>query len=285
MKDYRIFDAHCDTLCCICDKGGNAEENTYNIDKKRMMEYNHYTQLFACFISPLYYSDPMLRFKALYQTYKKQDFTGITPMLSLEGGEVISSLEDIEYLNSCGVRCIALTWNNTNKLASGVLDTDTGLTPFGKSVVRKMEDLGIYVDVSHLSDKSFYDVASIATKPIIATHSNSRSICNHPRNLTDDMFKIIRDSDGCVGINLYPLFLTKKDECTSADALKHIEYFLSLGGEDTIGIGADFDGTDNQLPQDVQGCEGLYKILDLIGDRKIADKISEKNFLRIFGEE
>ncbi len=284
MRDYKIFDAHCDTLCCLSDSGGSIESNTYNIDKTRMLEYNSYTQVFACFIAPEYYNAPMNRFRTLYETYKKQDFSGITPLLGLEGGEVIQSLEDLDYLKECGVRCIALTWNNTNKLASGVLDTDTGLTEFGKSVVRRMEDLGILVDVSHLSDKAFYDVASLATKPIIATHSNSRTKCPHPRNLTDDMFKIIRDSGGVAGINLYPLFLTENKECTSKDAITHIEHFLDLDGAEAIGIGADFDGTDNELPDDVKGCEGLYRILDLINDKETAEKISHKNFMRVFGE-
>ncbi len=283
MKDYEIFDAHCDTLCCLCDKGGTLETNTYNIDKTRMSDYRDYTQVFACFISPEYYNDPMSRFNALYDTYKKQNFAGITPILSLEGGEPISSLEDIDYLNECGVRCIALTWNNTNRLGGGVLDGDCGLTQFGRSAVRKMEDLGILVDVSHLSDKAFYDVAAIARNPIIATHSNSRSICPHPRNVTDDMFKIIRDSGGVVGLNLYPLFLTENNSCTSHDAIMHMEHFLSLDGENAVGFGADFDGTDNLLPDDVRGCEGLYRIADLIKDRETAEKITHRNFMRLFG--
>ena len=288
MNNYTVFDAHCDTLCQILDKGADISHNTYNIDKKRMMEYDGYTQVFACFIAPEYYNDPKARFDALYKTYLAQDFSGINPILSLEGGEVITSLEDIDYLYSCGVRAVALTWNNTNMLASGVMCEDTGLTPFGKSAVRRMEDLGILVDVSHLSDKSFYDVASIATRPIIATHSNSRVICPHPRNLTDDMFKIICESGGCVGINLYPVFISEKERCDENDILLHIEHFIELGGMDSIGIGADFDGTDNNLPVGISGCEGLYKVFDKmrsvgLSDDEI-DKISHKNFERIFGE-
>ncbi len=191
-------------------------------------------------------------------------------------------MEDVDYLKGCGVRAVALTWNNTNLLAGGVHDPDAGLTEFGRAVVRRMEDSGILVDVSHLSDKSFYDVARIAREPIVATHSNSRTICPHPRNLTDDMFKIINDSGGCTGINLYPLFLTENSECTSKDALKHIEHFISLGGIDAIGIGADFDGTNDSLPQDLQGCEEVCRLLELIDNREYIDKISHKNFLRVF---
>ena len=97
------------------------------------------------------------------------------------------------------------------------------------------------------------------------------------------MFKIIRDSGGVAGINLYPLFLTDRNTSTSKEALMHINHFLSLDGADSIGIGADFDGTDNQLPYDVQGCEGLHRILDLV-NKETVDKISHKNFMRVFGE-
>lgn len=285
MNSYKIFDAHCDTLCQLCDNGGTIAENPYNIDIKRMSEYKEYTQVFACFIAPRFYDDPKSRFDALYKTYMAQNFSGITPILSLEGGEVIDSLEDLEYLKERGVRCIALTWNNSNKIASGVLDIDTGLTEFGKRVVRRMEDLSILVDVSHLSDKAFYDVAKIAAKPFIATHSNSRSICNHPRNLTDEMFELICESGGCVGINLYPKFLTENEFCSSVDALRHIERFIALGGIDSIGFGADFDGTDNNLPIDITGCQGIHRILDMIDQADCKEKLSHKNFMRVFGEE
>jgi membrane dipeptidase len=100
------------------------------------------------------------------------------------------------------------------------------------------------------------------------------------------MFKIICNSGGCVGINLYPPFLTEKEKCLSTDAIRHIEHFLSLGGENHIGIGADFDGTENILPEDIHGCEELYRIFDLLEkegySNELIEKISHKNFERIF---
>ena len=288
MKNYSVFDAHCDTLCLLADTGGNIFENTYNADIKRMSDYKSYTQVFACFISPEHYNDPMARFKTLKDIYSSEDFGVVKPVLSLEGGEVIRSLEDVEYLKACGIRCATLTWNNDNALAGGVLGAGVGLTPFGKSVVRKMNELGIIVDVSHLSDKSFYDVASVAGDNIIATHSNSRSVCPDSRNLTDEMFRIIKESGGCVGINLYPLFVTGKNQCTSFDVIKHIRHFADLGGIDAIGIGSDFDGTDNFLPCDIRGCDELYRLFDnmlLSGfSRTDIEKISHLNFERIFKE-
>ena len=288
MKDYCIFDAHCDTLCLLADNGGNIRENKYNTDIVRMSAYKEYTQVFACFIAPEYYNNPMSRFNELKNIFSSQDFSGVKPILSLEGGEVIRSLEDVEYLKECGVRCATLTWNNDNALAGGVEGSGVGLTQFGRSVVRKMNDLDIIIDVSHLSDKSFYDVASVTTNTIIATHSNSRAVCANPRNLTDDMFRIIKQSGGCVGINLYPIFVSGRSECTSFDVIKHIEHFRELCGIDSIGIGTDFDGTDNILPRDIKGCDELYRLFDnllLSGFSKTdTEKISHLNFKRVFKE-
>lgn len=288
MENYSVFDAHCDTLCRILDRGGTFAENRYNADKRRMTEYRAYTQVFACFIAPEYHGDARARFEALRRCYNRQDFTGITPILSIEGGEMIDSVEYVEYLAACGVRCIALTWNGSNKLAGGIDDPDVGLTPFGRDVVRKMERLGILLDVSHMSDKSFYDAVRIAEKPIIATHSNSRAVCANPRNLTDDMFKIIRDTGGCAGINLYPEFVTGGSHCTVSDVVRHIDRFMELGGGNAVGIGADFDGTDDCLPDGVSGCEDLYKIFDEMKRLGYSDeqvgKISDGNFKRVFTE-
>lgn len=287
MKNYKVFDAHCDTLCRILDGGGTFECNPYNTDKRRMMEYRRYTQVFACYISPDYRNNAKERFEALRKCYKSQDFSGITPILSIEGGEMIDSVEYVEYLKECGVRCIALTWNGSNQLAGGVSDSDTGFTALGRDVVRKMEQLGILLDVSHMNDKSFYDVVGIATKPIIATHSNSRAICGNRRNITDDMFGLIRDTGGCVGINLYPEFVSGRHDCTIAEVITHIDRFIGMGGENAVGIGADFDGTDC-LPDNVSGCEDLYKLFDEMKRRgysgELIEKISNDNFKRLFTE-
>lgn len=289
MKDYSVFDAHCDTLCCVCDMGGDVRKNTFNTDTGRMGEYKSYSQIYAMFISPKYHNNPKERMKSLYDIYCKSDFNGITPYLSLEGGEVIESLEDVDYLQSIGVRCVNLTWNGSNKICGGADDQLKGLTLFGRDVVKKLNEKGILIDVSHLNDKSFYNIAEIVTKPLIATHSNSRYVCNHRRNLTDDMFKIICDSGGCVGINLYPPFVKDTGECTIDDVILHIEHFLSQGGENYIGVGADFDGVSNNLPRGINGCEDLYKLFDKMVKLGYSDGITEKfthrNFERIFTEE
>ncbi len=281
MYNYEIFDAHCDTLCMIADHGGDIRKNKYNLDKERMMLYNKYTQVFACFMAPEHRERAMQRFDRLADTFDAQDFSGIKPMLSVEGGEMIRSAEDIEYLRNRGVRCIALTWNNSNRIAGGADEPDRGLTGFGRTVVRKMNELGILIDVSHLNDKSFYDIEKINTGILIATHSNSRSVCNHRRNLTDDMFRIIRDTGGAAGINLYPPFVAESGVCGVSDILCHIDHWLELGGENAIGLGGDFDGVENDLPDGINGCEDYYKLLCML-DNETAEKISHKNFERVF---
>lgn len=286
MNKYTVFDAHCDTLSAITDFGGDIVCNGYNLDKSRMKEYKSYTQVFACFISPEHCQKAWKRFFELKSCFDKQTFEGITPILSIESADMVKSVDDIKKLKEYGVKILSLTWNYSNQLAGGADEKEKGLTQLGKEVVKALYQNDILLDVSHLNDRSFYEAAELYKGPICATHSNSRYICNHHRNLTDEMFKIICNSGGCVGINLYPPFLTEKEKCLSADAIRHIEHFLSLGGENHIGIGADFDGTENILPEDIHGCEGLYRIFDLLEkegySNELIEKISHKNFERIF---
>jgi membrane dipeptidase len=149
-----------------------------------------------------------------------------------------------------------------------------------------MNKLGMLIDVSHLNEKSFYDIAELTKMPIIATHSCSAYACEHPRNLTDRQFKIIKQSGGCVGVNFYPPFLTKKSKCTIDDIVRHIDRFMELGGEDNIGIGADFDGV-SCLPEGINGVEDTYKVLDALLKHGYSEeqvqKISHGNFERIMG--
>ena len=284
--EYKIFDAHCDTLCLLNDNNASIAKNSFNIDRERMGKYKAYTQIFACFIDPVYKNCAMERFIELSDAFYSQNINGI---LSIEGGEMITSLKALRTLKRLGVRIAALTWNYSNHIAAGVLesDKDRGFTEFGKQVIEEMNKINMLIDISHLNDKSFYDVAELSKMPIVATHSNSRAICNHPRNLTDEQFKAIIKSGGCVGMNFYNLFLNDNGSADVDDIIKHIEHFMSLGGEDNIGMGSDFDGVDNNLPEGIKGCEDMYKVFDRLlalnyTDEQI-EKISHRNFERIFG--
>lgn len=292
--EYSIFDTHCDTLCKVLDDKKSLYENDCHVDVKRMGEYKTYTQVFACFIDPVYKNCAMERCLRLIDTYYKSAPKG--SILSIEGGEMITDLAQLRILHRLGVRMIALTWNFSNQIASGAAEQDCnrGLTDFGRSVIKEMNCLGIFADVSHLNDKSFYDIAEISDKPIIASHSNSRTVCSSrkvcpvERNLTDEQFKIIAKSGGCVGINFCPAFLNESGKADIEDIIKHIEHFMSLGGENHVGIGADFDGVDS-LPNGINGCEDLYKVFDRLLQinytEEQVEKISHGNFERLFTED
>lgn len=288
--EYSVFDTHCDTLCAVLDNGKSIHKNDCHIDLARLAKYKTYTQVFACFIDPIYKEAAAERTLDLIDTFHESTKNlpeNVNAILSIEGGEGIYSLRTLRNYHRLGVRIAALTWNFSNHIAAGAMETDEikGLTEFGKKVVEEMNRIGMLVDVSHLNRKSFYDIAAITKMPIIATHSCSDSVCPHPRNLTDDQFKIIVQSGGAVGINLYPTFLTENKTCTIDDIIKHIDHFMELGGEDNIGIGADFDGVDC-LPEGIEGAQDLYKIFDKLKNHGCTDeqieKISHKNFERIF---
>lgn len=285
--EYRVFDAHCDTLCSVLCSNSSLQKNNFHVDIERMSKYKGYTQVFACFIDNAYRSCALDRFIRLSDIFHNQKFwDNVRKILSVEGADMITDVEHLHMLYREGVRIIALTWNYSNHIASGAGEGNhkRGLTEFGRKIVREMNRLNMIIDMSHLNDQSFYDIAQISTRPIVATHSCSRTVCSHRRNLTDDMFKMVHESGGCVGVNFYPYFLTGSEKAGIDDIVRHIEYFMSLGGENNIGIGADFDGVDC-LPEGICGCEDMYKLFDrllqLNYTEEQVEKISHKNFERI----
>ena len=174
-------------------------------------------------------------------------------LLTIEGGTgIMEGLEVFRDFWAVGVRVFGLAWltnqlAKSNRLAED--EKDTGLTDYGKEIIKEGNRLGMVFDVSHLSDQSFWDVAILSTKPIVATHSNFRTICGHSRNLTDDMIKEIIRQRGMIGLNLYPGFVADETgRQTVEQYFRHLEHCLNLGGEDNIGFGGDIDGTDGQYP-------------------------------------
>ena len=289
MERYSVFDAHCDSLCIAADENCGLDKNTAMADYERMSKYKSYTQIFACWTEPKYSDKAMDRVLRLIDTYheKPSEYRNVRRILSIEGGECITSEASVRILYRLGVRIAALTWNFSNQIAAGAKEPDEskGFTEFGKRILKEMNRIGMYLDVSHLNDKSFYDAAELINLPIIATHSNARAVCGNKRNLTDDMFKLIVRSNGCTGINLFPPFLNESGKANIEDIVKHIEHFMSLGGENHIGIGADYDGVGS-LPEGIRGCEDTYKIFDrllqLNYTEEQVEKISHRNFERLF---
>lgn len=171
-----------------------------------------------------------------------------------------------------GVLMASLSWNARGPLASGCDAPEAGITPAGAEAIRAMEDERMILDVSHLNDVCFADVVRLTTKPFVASHSNSRALCAHPRNLTDAQFAEIRDRGGVVGLNYCPDFLRDDAQTvppTEDDLCRHIEHWLDLGGENVVALGSDFDGTD--LPACISSAAKMPQLQDVFVRRFGAD--------------
>lgn len=212
-------------------------------------------------------------------------------LIGIEGGTAIGDdLERIKEFHALGVRYIGLTWNNSNLIASSAKDETErgkqgGLTEFGTSVIRKMNEIGMLVDVSHLGENSFWDVMEISTDPIIASHSNCYSINPHYRNLTDEQIKAIAEKGGYIGINFYDKFLVKSGGADIDNIISHIDHIRDLVGIDCIGIGADFDGgiTPPSGLEDVTKYPELTaRLLQRGYSKDDVVKILGGNFLRVY---
>jgi membrane dipeptidase len=165
-------------------------------------------------------------------------------VLHLEGGRPFAGNVDlVRCLVRLGVRSVGLTWNHANELADGSLEPrQGGLTEFGTQVVRELMRLGVVVDVSHASDRAVWDVLAVADGPIIASHSNARALCDHPRNLPDDLLRAIAQTGGTVGVVFYPTFVTARSDAAPSlrDVVGHISYLCDVCGPDHVAIGPDF---------------------------------------------
>ncbi len=215
----------------------------------------------------------------------KNDYKGA--LLSLEGGEALEGeLAVLRALFQLGIRSLGLTWNLKNELASGVNADEEGLTRFGKKVVTEMNNLGMLVDLAHLNSKGFFDVISISNKPLIVSHANAKKLCDHPRNLTDEQLKNIKNINGVVGLVFYPPFISSEN--ASLDKLlDHFEYIADLIGVDHIGFGSDFDGI-NKVIQGLEDISCFTSLIDKLKTRGFnsgdIDKITSKNYLRLLSD-
>ena len=187
-------------------------------------------------------------------------------LLSMEGADLIEcDVHKLQTAADWGVRFLNPVWNRANALSgTNSEDRERGLSDKGRDFIRQMERCGIYADVSHLSDRGFWDLCRMTARPIVASHSNSRALCDHPRNLTDDQFRAIRDTGGVVGMNFYSHFIGKQPSVD--DLVRHIEHFLAMDGEKTVCMGGDLDGCE-ELPQGMQGMEDVLKIWQALEER------------------
>ena len=203
-------------------------------------------------------------------------------LLAIEGGSAIKgSKEVLRDFYHAGVRVFGLAWLS-NELAKsnriGVDEEDTGLTDLGREIVAEGNDLGMIFDVSHLSDKSFWDLAELSKKPLIASHSNFRTLCPHSRNLTDSMARFIVEHDGMIGLNMYPEFIgVEKDQQTVDGFFDHLDYCIDKFGSDNIGFGGDVDGTSGMYPSPITEEGSIHdQFVDAMIIRGYSDDIIEK---------
>ena len=311
MNNLIVFDAHCDVITRIMGTSESLYDNKSHMDIKRALKYKGYIQFFSVWVSPDFTKMTSLKkclqiIDSFYcELEKNKSYISlatnydealkiisqgkIAAFLSLEGGDPIQGdLSILRILYKLGIRSICLTWNGRNEIADGIEEecTGGGLTRFGRQLVREMNKMGILIDVSHLSTKGFWDVLEESKYPVIASHSNSKAICSHKRNITDEQFKSIIAKQGVVGINFCPEFLKDGGNACLYDIIKHIEHFMSLGGEDSVGIGSDYDGID-KTPEGINGVQDTEKVINelikLNYSSELIEKISYKNFMRVIG--
>lgn len=306
MGNRMIVDLHCDTLCSLLDNNLALDNDVTMINRNTLTEGNVFLQDFACFA--LYNKNPYQRVKNLIGQYHKMlslnkdiipvlsskdlDGKNIHSILSIEeGGALEGKIERLYEFYQDGVRLITLTWNFKNEIGSpnnvreNIPNTVDGLTDFGVSLVEEMNKLGVIIDISHLGDKSVLEVFKLTKKPIVASHSGARAICNHVRNLPDELIKLMIQNNGFIGINFCKAFLNDHEEFAGIDdVINHIDYIKSLGGIDVIGFGSDFDGISNK-DIEIKNPSFFSKIIERLKEKGYTDleidKISHLNALRV----
>jgi membrane dipeptidase len=306
----RIVDFHCDTILRLMDENERFElkKNDFSVDIEKLKTGHSLAQFFALFIDLRCTSTPLdtclkmsdkfftemeknqgeIAFAASYADILKNDEAGkLSALLTVEeGGALEGNLYNLRTLYRLGVRLMTLLWNQPNELGYPNCKEECrelGLTGFGKEVVSEMNRLGMIIDVSHLSDGGFDDVADLSSKPFVASHSNARAVQDHCRNLTDEMIKRLADKGGVMGINFEKSFLGISDISRVEDMVAHIRHIKKVGGIDVIAVGSDFDGICPDLEIKHMGEIGkLTSALDFAGfSATEIEKIMHKNALRV----
>lgn len=303
----KTIDMHCDTLMCELIENGKKGSIThcpkFSVDVDRLVKAGAIAQFFAIFmlreqdykkehVPAVDYEDYIDGCVQIYertlrenpdtlararnageieQNYKNGK---VSAVLTMEDGvAVYGKMENLKRYYELGVRALSLTWNYENCFgypnSTDRRIMEQGLKPFGKEAVSYMQQLGMLVDVSHLSDGGFWDVIEIAQKPVAATHSNARSICNHPRNMTDEMIRALGENGGVMGINFCPAFLDEREDPVSSveRMVAMARHESNLGGMEVVALGSDFDGI-----------EGTLEIRDPLNMELLADRLKKAGF-------
>ncbi len=308
MKPISVFDAHCDTIsrCYYLHEGLRC--NTGDLSLEKTERFARYCQFFAlwttkeytdgdgCTMEEAYHtllgcfraqmacnSDKIIQCRTAQDVEQAHRCGKAAAFLTVEGAELLGC--DPARLDQAaidGVTAINLTWNYANALSgSSKEQPERGLSTVGRDFVRKMEDLHILVDVSHLSEAGFWDVAEIASRPFIASHSNAKSVWNHTRNLTNEQITAIIENQGVIGLNFYEGFVGASRDLDMVRA--HLDRILELGGAGNVALGGDWDGCDliGDLPA-IDSLPLLYEHLLLHGyEETVVQNLFYNNLMRV----
>lgn len=306
-----LIDMHCDTISELLvhnSPGQDLKRNRLKVDLEKMKEAGSTAQFFACFVC----MDEFLgksRYEQAYEyvrrmaSYLKKQvwiypedlaFAGngknleenqkegkISAFLTLEEGGVINGdLSRIQGLYDMGIRLITLTWNYENCIgypnSHNCSIMKNGLKPFGILVVEEMNRQGMIIDVSHLSEGGFWDVIKYSKTAPVASHSNARELCNHPRNLSDDQIRALAEKGGIAGLNFYQKFLGNSDSCRIEEMVAHIRYMFQKGGEDFVAIGTDFDGFGGAKKMEIENIGQIYRLYEALKKEGFTEREVEK---------
>ncbi len=299
---FPVFDLHCDTALGLYHKQKSLWDNDGHVSLRHAQALPGYAQCFAffcsfakeeapqmydaartCFLRELEKNEAYVvqcRTKAEADAALKQGRAAA--FLSIEGAEALACDPGrLELAKEQGIVMVGLTWNFENAL-SGSCQTGSGLTQTGREFVRRAQELGILVDTSHLSERGFFDICDITAGPVIASHSNSAAVFPHARNLTDEQFRLLCQTGGVAGINLYADFLGEK--VTFETVYQHIDHFLQIGGEGHVALGGDLDGCE-RLPEGFSNVGDYNKLSEYLvarglPERTVAD-IFYNNFAKV----
>lgn len=302
MKKYRVFDSHCDTAKRIWKYGESLVENSGHFTLPQTERFAGYAQFFAfCTLAGVdtgksceqllwephgYFMKQLEQFSDRIQLCTNgSDYDAAmeqgkcAAFLSLEGAEgICCDPGRLEELRRAGITMVNLTWNADNALAGCSKNDGPGLSRQGREFVRRAQELGIIIDVSHVSDRAFWDILDLTDRPIVASHSNNRVRCGHSRNLTDEQFRALCDCGGYAGINLYPTFLSDRGTATLEDIYIHVDHFLQLG-EHHVALGGDLDGIES-LPEGFRGVADYDKLAQFLQQRGLDEDTIDNLFSR-----
>lgn len=272
MTTYRVADLHCDVLSKLLQnpeaKFAGPDAGGLDVTRERMRSGGVDLQVFAIYVpervpmtpetalreaelfgSRVLAAPGMMHVRTAKDLAEAERTGTAAALLSLEGADSLrGEWWALRLLHRLGVRLLGMTWNPANWACDGAMEPrGGGLTRGGRQLVRECESLGILLDVSHLSERGFWDLAEMADRPFFASHSNARALRNHPRNLSDEQIRALIAVGGIVGVTFVPWFLTEKEPAAIDDVLRHVEHICELGGERQLAFGSDFDGIDRHV--------------------------------------